>query len=60
MLDDEAVRNEAASAIISIAKNLKDKSPGEARAALEKVTGVVKDENILKQANEVLGGIKTA
>lgn len=60
MLDDESVRNEAAQAAISIAKSIAGKNPKEAKAALDKVTATVKDDNIVKQANEVLKGIKTA
>jgi len=57
MLDDEAVRNEAASAVIGMARGISGKNPREARTALEKVVALVKDEAIVKQANDVLKGI---
>ena len=57
MLDDEAVRNEAASAVIGMARGISGKNPREARTALEKVVALVKDEAIVKQANDVSKGI---
>ena len=60
LLDDEAVRGEAALAALGIARTIAAKNPQEARAALEKIVAVVKDENVLKQANEVLQKLRAA
>lgn len=57
MLDDEAVRNEAALAAIGIARNLREKNPQEVKTILEKVVVVSKDGETLKQANEILKAI---
>lgn len=57
MLEEEAVRNEAALATIGIARNIREKNPQQAQAALQNVVAISKDEEILKQANEILKAI---
>lgn len=53
-LDDENTRNEAAQAAINMVREFKGANRKEARVALEKVSATVKDENLLKQSNELL------
>jgi HEAT repeat protein len=57
-LDDEAVRGEAALAALGIARSVAGKNPVEAKASLDKIVAVVKDEGIVNQANELLKNIK--
>ncbi|MDF2439665.1 MAG: hypothetical protein JWN98_649, partial [Abditibacteriota bacterium] len=54
LLGEDGVRNEAALAALGIARNIRDKSPQEARSALERIVATSKDEEVLKQANDLM------
>ncbi|MFP4055746.1 MAG: HEAT repeat domain-containing protein [Candidatus Brocadiia bacterium] len=53
-LGDEALRREAAAAVVKIADAIKAKHKQEARAALQKVIAAAKDKRLRQQAQKVL------
>lgn len=58
LLDDENVRGEAALAAVGIARGIAAKNPVEAKAALDKIIAVSKDDATLKAANEALKSVR--
>lgn len=53
LIEDE-LRNEAAQAVIQIAKRLRQNDPSRTRAAMKNVVSVVKDSRIRRQAQDVI------
>ena len=53
-LDDENTRGEAAQAIINMVREFKGANRKESRTALDRIAATVKDDNLLKQSNELL------
>jgi hypothetical protein len=60
MLEDNSTKNEAAIAVIKIAKLLGNKVPAEAKSALETAKGITKDRRLLSDADDALRKIKPA
>jgi len=60
MLEDNALKNEAATAVARIAKSLGNKVPESARPALEAVKTISKNKQVLADADEALKKIKPA
>ena len=60
MLEDNATKNEAATAVIKIAKLLGNKIPADAKPALETAKGITKDKKVIAYAEDALKKIKPA
>jgi HEAT repeat protein len=60
MLDDNALKNEACTAAVKIAKSLGNNLPPETRAAMEKCLTITKDKKLITDANDVMKRIKPA
>jgi HEAT repeat protein len=60
MVEDTSLKNEAAIAVIKIAKLLGNKVPAEAKSALEAAKGITKDKRLISDADDALRKIKPA
>jgi HEAT repeat protein len=60
MLEDNSTKNEAAVAVIKIAKLLGNKIPADAKAAIETAKGLTKDKKLITDAEDALKKIKPA
>jgi HEAT repeat protein len=60
MLSEGAVKNEAASAAVKIAKGLGNKLPPETGPAMQEVLKITKDKRVIKDAEDILKKIKPA
>ncbi|MCX5654540.1 MAG: HEAT repeat domain-containing protein, partial [Planctomycetota bacterium] len=60
MLEDNALKNEAAVAVVKIAKSLGNNVPAEAKPALEAAKTISKDKRVIADADEALKKIKPA
>ena len=57
-LDDETIKDEAASAAVKIAGSICGSNPDQAKAATAKVLAITKDDSLRKQAQEVFNTIE--
>jgi HEAT repeat protein len=60
MLEDNSLKNEAATAVVKIAKLLGNKITADAKPALEAAKGISKDRRIIADADDALRKIKPA
>ena len=60
MLEDNSLKNEAATAVVKIAKLLGNKITADAKPALEAAKGISKDKRIIADADDALKKIKPA
>ena len=60
MIEDNSLKNEAAVAVVKIAKSLGNNVPAQARPALEAAKTISKDKRIIADADDALKKIKPA